>query len=85
LPVERRSVWGFLWISLVFLVMFFLSGMYSARSKPAICFFSAQMTQIFMICTDFSPFFSCVNHKNLRHLRAIFTQNYAERSIGIRN
>jgi hypothetical protein len=34
-----------------------------------------------MICTDFSPFFICVNHKNLRQLRAIFTQNYAERSI----
>jgi hypothetical protein len=40
-----------------------------------------------MICTDFSPFFICVNHKNLHHLRAIFTQNYAERSIipGVRH
>jgi hypothetical protein len=39
------------------------------------------MAQIFMICTDFSRFFICANHKKLRHLRAIFTQNYAERSI----
>jgi hypothetical protein len=51
------------------------------------------MTQIFMICTDFGylaapssatlRFFICVNHKNLRHLRDIFTQNYAERSIAV--
>ena len=38
-------------------------------------------TYFLVIYADFGHFAGCVNHKKLRHLRAIYVQNHAKRSI----